>query len=140
MTTPDQTQAFDPLVFIEHQRDVNRRFHDTDDKSAEMLDACLTEQLKEIGLFRSYHGDIVDGEPTVNFDYIEPKAVRLIIDAFMTGKMPQPEGRGSFLFTEKTALGRQSALDSALERVKAKSPYDVTVDSDFFPDSGEVDG
>ena len=135
-----QQHEFDPLTHIEHQRSVNRKFHDTDEKAAEALDACFEAQLGELGLYGDHTEYDEEGSVTTSFKYVKPEAVRVVIDAFMSGKMPQPEGRGSFLFTERTALGRQSALDSAIERIRDHEPYDVTTDPDFYPELGAIDG
>lgn len=130
----------DPKVTLEHFRDHNRQFDGTDEETAYRLEACLEAQLAELGLLNRHVCIGEDGEATERFDYLDPKAVRVIIDAFMNGKLPQPEGAGSFLYSDRTALGRQAALDVAIERIKAAPAYDVTTDPDLMPKPGAVNG
>lgn len=140
MADQETSRQFDSVRFIEHQRAVNRQFDNTPEKAAERLDACFIEQLKELGLLRRYYREESVGEPSVMFDYVDPRAIRVVIDAFMSGKLPQPVGPVSFLFSERTALGRQAALDTAIEKIKSNQPYDVTTDYDFFPEIGNANG
>ena len=138
MATPEQTNEFNPATFIEHIRAGNREFDRTDQATVERLDACLTQQLGELGLYHHYYREGAESEPDVSFSYIDPAAVKVIVKAFMGCKMPQPEDCGSLLFSERTALGRQAALDTALERIRVTSPYDITTDPDFYPEAGGI--
>ncbi len=133
--------TFSPQEVLSHLRNVNRRFDTSNEAAAFRLEACLTEQLKELGLVHRYQVESRQEEiETRTFDYIDPMAVGVIINAFMSGKLPQPDDESSFLYTEKTAIGRQAALDTALERIKMSETYDISTDPDFYPPEEPTDG
>lgn len=133
MVAPESNDFPDPSRVLEHFREGNRKFDSTIEAASYRLETCFEAQLGELGLRDSFYEYDEDGSFLRATPYIKPEALRVIIDAFMTGKMPQPEGRGSLLFSERTAIGRQSALDTAIERIRESEPYDITQDVDFYP-------